>query len=282
MSITVNIITILISAMLSVFVFYLLYIIRTSDLKTAIKRMEEYSQNLFKNKSKKYGRDDNLKIFLEESEVNFFKISIKSLEGLLLLKIGVASLFFITFIITGLIFRKNFLFYSIIGAFIGYLLPVEILKGKINARQKRIFSELPDIIDILSSLIKAGLGMDEAIVYISNNYKGEISKLFKLIKLRILEGYTRKEAYYSAARISFCNDFKTVIKVLVQSDIIGNPIKDVLRDLSKVFRNNQRDMLKMRAERLEGNLIVIIFIFIFIPMLLLFLLPVFPQLKILF
>jgi len=95
-------------------------------------------------------------------------------------------------------------------------------------------------------------------------------------------GYGKKEAYYNIARLSFCNDFKTVIKILIQSDIVGNPIKDVLKDLSRVIRNNQRDLIKMKAERLESNLVIVIFIFIFIPMLLLFLLPVFPQLKMLF
>ena len=131
-------------------------------------------------------------------------------------------------------------------------------------------------------MIKAGLGLDEAIRYISNNYKGEISKLFKSVQIKTLEGCSKKDAYYSIAKLSFCNDFKTVVKILIQSDIVGNPIKDVLRDLSKVIRNNQKDLLKMRAERLEGNLIIVIFVFIFIPMLFLFLLPVFPQLKMLF
>jgi pilus assembly protein TadC len=80
--------------------------------------------------------------------------------------------------------------------------------------------------------------------------------------------------------MSYCAEFYSFIKVIHQSEIIGNPIKDVLKDLSRVYRNNQRDNLKMRAEKLESNLILVIFIFIFIPMLLIFLMPVLPQLKI--
>ena len=134
----------------------------------------------------------------------------------------------------------------------------------------------------MSSLIKAGLNLDESINYISTNYKGEVSKLFAIAQLRVLEGISKKEAYHKIAKLSFCNDFKTIIKILIQSEMIGNPIKDVLKGLSKAMRDNQRDQLKMRAEKLEGNLILIIFIFMFIPMIFLFLLPVLPQLKMLF
>jgi len=56
----------------------------------------------------------------------------------------------------------------------------------------------------------------------------------------------------------------------------------VLNNLSRSFRDNQRDQLKIRAERIESNLILVIFIFLFIPMLMIFLLPVLPQLRLLF
>jgi len=48
------------------------------------------------------------------------------------------------------------------------------------------------------------------------------------------------------------------------------------------MRTNQRDLLKIRSERLESNLVLVIFIFMFIPMIFLFLLPVLPQLKMFF
>jgi len=271
-----------ISFLISFFVFLLIGSVNSSDLKVVLKRMEGRSKNLFKRRIKS-GFGDDLKFLMdEEGSVKVFGFGISSLENLFLLRIALASSFFIIFILISFLSGKNFIIYSLIVALIFYFLPAEILKGKMKLRGRKVLSELPDIVDILSSLIKAGLSLDEAIRYVSDNYEGEASKLFKLVQIKILEGCSKKDAYYSIARLSFCNDFKTVIKILVQSDIVGNPVKDVLKDLSKVLRNNQRDLLKMRAERLEGNLIIVVFIFIFIPMLFLFLLPVFPQLKMFF
>jgi pilus assembly protein TadC len=98
----------------------------------------------------------------------------------------------------------------------------------------------------------------------------------------VFEGLSRDEAFNYIGRISLCNEFKSFIKVIYQAEIMGNPVVKVLKDMSRTYRNNQRDFLKMRAERLESNLIVVIFVFIFLPMLAVFLLPVIPQLKFLF
>ena len=236
---------------------------------------------LHKRNRPKESKDIEL-MFEENKTINIVGVKIRSIEGLFLFRIIISLSFLIFFNIFGILFDKNFIIYSIIGAVIFYFLPLEIIKGKINFTRKIISNELPEILDILSSLIKAGLNLEEAINYISSNYKGEVSKLFTIAQLRVFEGISKKEAYYKIAQLSFCNDFKTIIKILIQSEMIGNPINDVLKDLSKVMRNNQRDQLKIKAERLEGNLVLIIFIFIFIPMIFLLLLPVLPQLRMLF
>ena len=276
-----KIIIISISILTTVFVFLTFTSINSSNLKKILKRLEKH-KNGFNVKKRSKGIYDDLRFLIEEwGSIKIFKVEIKSIEGLFLLRIILAISSLIIFVFTGFLLGKNFIIYSLITAVILYFLPLEIIKGKINNISLKIRGELPDIVDILASLIKAGLSLDEAVTYIANNYSSEVGSLFKVLQVKIFEGYSKKEAYYSIARLSFCDDFKSIVKVLVQSDIIGNPIKDVLKDLSRTIRNNQRDLLKMKAEKLEGNLILIIFIFIFIPMLLLLLMPIIPQLKVL-
>ncbi len=277
-----NYIIILLSVLISVFVLLFLFNFKSSSYRSALEKIEGRAGS-FLYKGNRSNENKDIKLMFEENKtINIVGAKIRSLEGLFLFRIIISLSFLILFNIFGILFDKNFILYSIIGAVIFYFLPLEIIKGKINFTRKIISNELPEILDILSSLIKAGLSLDEAINYISINYKGEVSKLFTIAQLRVLEGISKKEAYYKIAQLSFCNDFKTIIKILIQSEMIGNPINDVLRDLSKVMRNNQRDQLKIKAERLEGNLVLIIFIFIFIPMMFLFMLPVLPQLRLLF
>jgi tight adherence protein C len=220
-------------------------------------------------------------IFQQQGSIKVLGINVVSLESLLLIRIIMSVSFAILFIFLGFIFNRNLLIFGTVVSVIFYFLPLEILKGKLSLKSKKVLRELPDFIDILASLIKAGLTYNDSIIYITKNIGSEISSLFSIYHRKILEGYTKAEAFGIIGKMSFCSEFKSLVKVLHQSEIIGNPIKDVLKDLSRVYRNNQRDFLKIRAERLESNLIIVIFIFIFIPMLALFLIPIIPQLKLL-
>jgi len=277
-----NFLVIIAAALVSIFIFLLLINFNHKNLSLVINKMEIQAGYIYKKMNKTKSDKDLKLLFEEQNGTNIFGIKIKSLEGLFLLRVILSVSFLIIFIFFGFFLGENFILYSFIAAIIFYFLPLEITKSKISLKSRSVQNELPDIIDILSSLIKAGLNLDEALNYISNNYKCEISRLFRLAQIKIFEGYSKMEAFYLIARISFCNDFKTVIKILVQAEMIGNPISGVLKDISRVIRTNQRDLLKISSERLESNLVLVVFIFMFIPMIFLFLLPVLPQLKMLF
>ncbi|MCD4670830.1 MAG: type II secretion system F family protein [Actinomycetia bacterium] len=247
-----------------------------------MKRIENYAENIT-DKQNKESRLSTIKLFLEERDsLRILGVRIKSLEGLLIFRTILSLSVLIIFLILGFFIGTNFLLIALSISLIMFFLPSEISKSRIKRISRSILSEIPESLDILSSLIKAGLSLDQAINYYSNNYRGEISQLFKIAQIKIYEGKSRKTAYFGIAKLSFCNEFKTIIKIIIQSDSIGNPINRVLKELSKTIRENQRDQIKIRAERLESSLMLIIFIFMFIPMMLLFLLPVIPQLKMIF
>ena len=229
------------------------------------------------------GIEDDIELFLKmQNGLRIFGIRIKTAGDFYSLRIVLSVSMFLVFILLGFLFDKNFYYFSAAAAPVFYFLCLAVLKGRIASRSAKILRELPDVIDLMASLVSAGLTLDESVHYISRNLKGSIGDLFGIYREKILEGKSRTEAFDIIGRISFCTEFRSFIKVLHQSEIIGNPVKDILLDLSRVYRNNQRDFLKMRAERMESNLIVVIFIFIFIPMLMIFLLPAIPQLKLLF
>ena len=108
-----------------------------------------------------------------------------------------------------------------------FFLPSEILKSKLKKISNSILNEIPDTLDILSSLIRAGLNLDDAVSYYSSNYKGEISQLFKLAQVKIYEGKSRKDAYHDIVKLSFCNEFKTLL--------IGLPIES---ETEKILSTN--------------------------------------------
>jgi tight adherence protein C len=304
-----NIFIIILSISISVFVFIVLYVLfrHSASLKPRVLRFYE-NGGIFKNRGKNSnarngfyspkeskgntGLGDNTGfggssfvskltlLFESRGRMNILSFRIKTIEEFYIFKIILSVSGFLLVMVAGFFLSVNLLLYAALTAAVFYFLPSEIVKGKIKNISKKILIELPEIIDLMASLIKAGLTIDETIIYIFKNLNGEIPGLFRIYNIKILEGATRREAFDNIGKMSYCAEFYSFIKVIYQSEVIGNPIKEVLKDLSHVYRNNQRDNLKMRAEKLESNLILVIFIFIFIPMLLIFLMPVLPQLKI--
>jgi Flp pilus assembly protein TadB len=232
---------------------------------------------------KKIFSNVDIEIYLDNyKNIRIFNFKIDSTEKLIILKLYLSFVSLTLINILGITFHKNFLIISFLGALIFYLLPSEIMKNKVNNIKHRVMVEMPDFIDALFSLINAGLTLDESIKYFAGNYKGEIKNLLQVFRIKQLEGFSKIEAYEFIGKMSFCEEFVRVIKIISQSEVVGNPIKEVLKNFSAEIRNSQKDKLKVKAEKLESSLIFIIFIFIFIPMLLIFLVPVFPQIKLLF
>ena len=277
-----NWILFILSIVTSFFIFLCFFNARNIRVRSLIKRIENYADN-FSIGKEKYSKTSQIKLFLDgRGFVKVFGVRIESTSGLFVLRIILSVTALVVFPILGFFTGKNFFILAFFLSLILFLLPAEILKSKIKIISRKILNELPETLDILSSLIKAGLNLDQAANYYSSNYKGEIGKLFKTAQINIYEGKSRKDAYFEIAELSFCNEFKTIIKIIIQSDLVGNPINTVLKDLSRTIRRNQRDQIKIKAERLESSLMLIIFVFMFIPMMFLFLLPVIPQLKMIF
>jgi len=218
----------------------------------------------------------------EHGFIKIMFVKIRSFEEFMLLRISLFTAVLLAVTAFGVFTLKNTLIYALGAAILGYMMPHAIVNRMKGLKLQTVLGSLPDIIDLMASLMKAGLTLDETISYIANNYKNSVSRLFRIYQLKILSGSSRAEAFDAAGRMSFCAEFKSFIKIIHQSEITGHPVSDILKDLSRVYRNNQRDFLKIQAEKMESNLIIIIFIFIFIPMLLILMIPVLPQLKMFF
>jgi len=264
-----------------IFIFSFICFISLKGINFDSLYLNRYFMDKLYKRNKFFGyKEIQMNVYFENfKNIKVFFIKIASQEHLFLIKIYSSFLSFFAVNFLGILFKTNFLVASIILAAVAYFLPTEIIRGRIIKVKNKIYLELSDFIDLLSSLISAGLTLNESINYIIENYKGEIRRLLKIMKIKRMEGFSEKESFEFIAKISFCDEFRNLTKVLIQSEKIGYPIKDVLRDISKDIRNSMKDNLKIKAEKLESNLIVIIFIFIFVPMLLIFIAPVIPQIN---
>lgn len=67
-------------------------------------------------------------------------------------------------------FQEQSMMFAVLAvlAAIGYYIPNIVLSRKVTARQRTVFEEFPDVIDLLTVCVEAGLGLDAALMRVAD------------------------------------------------------------------------------------------------------------------
>jgi tight adherence protein C len=128
----------------------------------------------------------------------------------------------------------------IIGTVAGYLGPDIILDRKVEERQKSIRRALPDTMDLLTISVEAGLGFDAAMAQVIQNVPGPLSQEMGRMLQEIQLGATRADAFRHLAARTNVDEMSAFVLAMIQADVFGISIANVLRAQSKELRIRRR------------------------------------------
>lgn len=154
----------------------------------------------------------------------------------------------------------------LVTAVVGYLLPGIILQARIKSRQDAIKRALPDALDLMVVCVEAGLGLDQSIVRVSEEFERtgpEISAEFTLVNLEMRAGKPRVEALRNLATRTGVDDLSSLVAMLIQTDRFGTSIAQSLRVHSDAMRVKRRQRAEELASKVPVKLVFPIFFFIF-------------------
>lgn len=145
----------------------------------------------------------------------------------------------------------------------GYALPDVLLKSAIRRRQRAIQRALPDVLDLLTVSVEAGLGFDSAIAKVVEKLAGPAGEEFQRMLQDIRMGMPRREALREVAARTDVPDLNTFVASLIQADTLGVSISKVLRIQSEQMRNRRRQRAEELAMKAPVKLIFPLVLFIF-------------------
>lgn len=157
--------------------------------------------------------------------------------------------------------RGSLLILAVAG--IGLLLPNLILNGKIRDRQKSILKTMPDVMDLLTVSVEAGLGFDAALSKVVEKMPGTLSVEFGVLLSEIKVGKARKDAMYQMADRIGVQDFRSFISAVIQADQLGVSLGRVLRIQSEQIRLNRRQRIQEKAMKAPIKMLIPMVVFIF-------------------
>jgi len=132
-------------------------------------------------------------------------------------------------------------------AIVGFILPSVWLLRKVKQRQLKIFHDLPDLLDLMTVCVEAGLSMDAAMVKVYEDEQFRRSPLSGEMRVAIQEtraGKPRLEALRDMGERSMVDDLKSFAAMLVQTERLGTSLAQSLR----VFSDSLRTIRIQRAE----------------------------------
>lgn len=141
---------------------------------------------------------------------------------------------------------------------LGLFLPVFGLQVRANRMRKKMMEQFPVALDVFVRGLRAGHPVASALDLLTVELADPIGSQFGIVVDEVTYGAELRDALHSMAERWDLNDMRMfVVSLSVQNETGGN-LAEILENLSKVIRDRQSMMLKVRALSSEGRMTAII------------------------
>jgi tight adherence protein C len=156
--------------------------------------------------------------------------------------------------------------YIAISVGVGGYLPRFVLKRLIARRHLRLQWGLADALDLMVVSIEAGLGLNAALVRVSDELREvhpDISEEFEMCNLEIRVGRERDEALRNLSERAGVDDLKSLVAMLIQADRFGTSISRAIRVYADSLRTKRRQRAEQAAQKAAVKLLMPLALFLF-------------------
>jgi tight adherence protein C len=137
------------------------------------------------------------------------------------------------------------------------------LTFRIRTRQEAIQRELPEVLDLLTVSVDAGLGFDSAVSRVVEKSTGVLSDELRKTLKEIQMGKSRRQALKDLGERTGVEDLLTFIGSMIQADQLGVSISKVIRTQAQQIRQKKRQRVEEKAMKAPIKMLIPLVLFIF-------------------
>jgi tight adherence protein C len=137
------------------------------------------------------------------------------------------------------------------------------LSSRIRKRKQAIQKQLPEVLDLLSVSVEAGLGFDAALQRISDRAKGPLIDELNATYREITLGRSRAEALRNFEARCGLEEVKSFVSSIIQAEQLGISLKNVLKSQAQQMRLLKRQKVEERAMKTPVKIILPLVGFVF-------------------
>lgn len=176
-------------------------------------------------------------------------VSFKILGGI----VGIAGGVFVSSLLPIASLLK--ILFVIIVALIGYLVPSVQVSSRAASRQRMIQRQLPDVMDLLTISVEAGLGFDAALAQVTKNVPGPLAEEIGRLLQEMQIGVSRVDAFRHLSERTNVPELQSFVLSMIQADLFGVSIANVLRAQSRELRSKRRQRAEELAQKIPVKLL---------------------------
>ena len=146
---------------------------------------------------------------------------------------------------------------------VGWMLPGTWLKGRVRMRQKKVLRALPDGLDLVTTCVGAGLGLDAALARVAEKSSGPLADELTRMLREVAMGKLRREAMTEMADRIGVGELSGFVNAVIQAEQLGVSIAQVLGVQADQMRTRRRQQVEQTAHEAPIKMIFPLVLFIF-------------------
>lgn len=150
-----------------------------------------------------------------------------------------------------------------VGLVASLILPKFYINQKIKTQSHLALRELPDILDLLTVSLEAGLGFDAALSKVVAKKNGVLSNEFHRCLEEIRLGKTRRESLLGVRERLVVDEISILISSILQAEKLGIGLVQVLRIQSAEVRDKRKQRAEEQAMKAPIKMLFPLVLFIF-------------------
>ena len=222
-------------------------------IQPLVKKLTHFLTNIlpFKNLSKN-GNEKQRKMLQQAG----WTISVEEytvLQFILMMGCGIIG------VIAAVIMHKdvmNTVMYFLLGMFAAYTILRFVCTSVGGKRQEAMEKQLPDMLDLLSVSVAAGLGFERAMLHIIETMDGPLIDEFAVAYREMSMGRSRKDALTLLGERCGVEDLSSVTGAIVQAGQLGIPLRNVLQSQAAAIRNSRRSKVQEKAAKVSTKMLL--------------------------
>ncbi|MCF6095655.1 type II secretion system F family protein [Thermovorax subterraneus] len=152
---------------------------------------------------------------------------------------------------------------SAAGGLGGWLLPDVFLNSLIRNRKEKVEKELPEVLDLITVCIEAGLGFDGAMTKVVEKYSGMLAEEMSQVLSEVRMGKPRREALRKMAERLDVDDLSSFVSSVIMAEQLGISMGNVMRVQSREVRNKRRQRIQEAVMKAPIKMLIPIVVLIF-------------------